>query len=93
MTTRLDQIDGLVSLPPSNAMFAAASILPNINKRNIDTMNGATGNNNHHHHHHHGLRRTPVKTTPFVQAVSTRPPRWNDVEVSLYILLTCCCAA
>jgi len=40
-------------------------------KRKIDDVNNHTTI---------GLRRTPIKTTPFVQAPSTRPPRWNDVE-------------
>jgi len=68
MTTRLDQIDGLVSLPPNNSMLAIGGA-----KRKIDDVNNHTTI---------GLRRTPIKTTPFVQAPSTRPPRWNDVEVS-----------
>lgn len=75
MTTRLDQIDGLVSLPPNNSMIAIGA------KRKIDDVNNTNTTI--------GLRRrTPIKTTPFVQAPSTRPPRWNDVEVSLLQFLT-----
>ena len=69
MTTRLDQIDGLVSLPPPTPTTSSS------NKRKIDDVNN------------HGLRRTPVQTTPFVSTVSTRPPRWNDLEVSVTFLL------
>ena len=70
MTTRLDQIDGLVSLPPPTPTTSSSN-----NKRKIDDVNN------------HGLRRTPVQTTPFVSTVSTRPPRWNDLEVSVTLCL------
>ena len=79
MTTRLDQIDGLVSLPPPTPTTSSSNNNNN-NKRKIDDVNN------------HGLRRTPVQTTPFVSTVSTRPPRWNDLEVSvtLFIIVALC---
>jgi len=44
-------------------------------KRKIDDL---TANNNNDGGM--GLRRTPTKSTPFVQVPSSRPPRWIDVE-------------
>ena len=88
-TTRLDQIDGLVSLPKTT-MEAQQLLLHSSGggggtraaaagaKRKINDLinNGMVGGEMD------CSRRTPTKTTPFCQAPSTRPPRWNDLEVS-----------
>jgi hypothetical protein len=50
-------------------------------KRKIDDVTNNSNNSGM------GLRPTPNKSTPFVQVPSSRPPRWNDVEVSTLTFL------
>jgi hypothetical protein len=90
--TRLDQIDGLLTVPTTKmeeqellvtADTVAAAEAVN-KKRKIDDSYNVVNNGDD--------GRTPLVTTSeqFVQAPSTRPPRWNDVEVSSFMCDVVC---
>ena len=82
MNNKMATMDGLISLPKSNTTKSNAGSSAAGAKRKIGDVT-----NNNKTVGYAGLRRTPVKTTPYVAAPSTRPPRWNDAEVSFCGLL------